>query len=463
MTAPPDEDHDGEWRVRSVDVAEDQVPVSVSIGLWGPSDEVFFAYDARDRMDDRNDRQHSLWLEHGRCSDQDGCAQYTSIDSVRMDGGESLTWDQKNIPSIAVGVRADGSREVSVVHRKKAEEDCDEDGVTVGEATERNDEVLSLGMWQSVYVQGAAPFERSIDDNVGTGFCRDRGQGFTRYGDGEIRSCWRIQSQLMGDNAINCGSAPALGVGGPGPWTVEGLMPLASVEDHVWFDWLPTAQNGSLERVLVHHAGDGDRHAILVRFPDDPTDTPVWFPAPEGSMKVDHPSVQRDGGVVRVLWQQEMETAGERSILLGQCDLAAPDGCTEQGWGTPENVASGRLAAFPQLVAEGEYQVVVYQAKIPVGQGEPAAGKLRVMFSERCGVSPWSEPRMVDDMSAAWQDPEMHQAIQLGTPALALNRDEGLLHIAYISSDTEAGEHTAVGGILHAVRPVPGCPLDDPL
>lgn len=380
------------------------------------------------------------------CSNGDACANPT-VPAGWMFGTPNL-WDQQTLPSM--GIRRDSGSDpvtVHVVRREKVEQDCNGDGVLYADPSAGAQEQLALDLTDYVWDPDNGETQSGTVEKSLSPTCVSSGTSFTRYLDGQVWACFvQKPNPNNTDDWVECDSRSKIAVP-VGSWTANGSKVLDngnSSDDHPWFDFIDGPS-----RVLAHRRlNQVGPWEVLVRFPDDPADPTVSFPATLAT-KVDYPSIEAGPGLARMVWSNG-EGAGS-SIEFSKCDPV--DDCkTAAGWDPANTFFSGDSMAHPQRLKDGDREILLFQAEV----GGPAGDRSRVFVAQRCigsGLG-WEGPDLVRTPT----DTTYYQHIAFARPNLALNRDEQLVHITFVETNTNDANTMTDGTVFWYHAPYTPCP-----
>jgi hypothetical protein len=77
----------------------------------------------------------------------------------------------------------------------------------------------------------------------------------------------------------------------------------------------------------------------------------------------------------------------------------------------------------------------------------------RVFLTERCGGGTWSEPEIIRSTGAGYD-----QFIGLGRPNIGLNRQDEIVHVAFVEMDDHDRASFEDGTVWWATRGYTACP-----
>ncbi len=435
-------------------------PIGAAIRNWGPTDDVFIAWDVLipTAAGDLETENEALF-KHYVCSDNDDCATTSASATIAM--GDPVNYQNALHPSLGIKRAPPAGAappyllqpvETRLLIRQDAG-DCDLDGddATDGAAAGAPErEGLDLHAFHYDEWSGHDPVNDVTRADIGTyGVCEDHGFSRTRFRSGVAHTCFTFDTAplVMGiSQKIACNDdtyVSALSWAGHRDLSNLDTLGSPANEDHPGFDFF--GSTGVLG-VAGHQKVGANSHFIRAHFPvatSPPTETVITLDT--ASVELNNPDVFAANGFLHTVWQRNTETAA--GILYRRCDVegARSGGGTKDcklltDWDATESVVDSttldvtgkpyvnRSARFPQLAIDGKRQFVVYQydddSSLPLF-------KTRVMVASRCeGDATW-DVELVRTPDATTDD----QAIVYGRPSIVVNADENVVHVAFVEFD----------------------------
>jgi hypothetical protein len=398
------------------------LPLGTAIRSWGPADTIFVF---SEEVALGNPNETNAAIRRYTCSNNDVCTTPTLNTTYAV--GDNLFGDEAFNAALAIH-RASSTDPIELLIALKQEyrEDCDGDNLTA-EDGDSDDFPAELGSY--IYSTTSIPplnFLSAIELD-GVNECNGRGVITARRGAGAWHVCFTDQPDGVTDRIACDNSSGSLTLEWP---NVEILDTAPSgPEEHPSFDFK-----------------DGDRVVAASNRPGASTDKlRIHFPdgtAPPNEDVVEHSyladgvsfpdvgttAVTGGGHVTHIVWE---ESAGD---LLRHARCPQTDDCLDAGDWTLTTIYDSDAGALshPHLALDGGKQFVLFEKDVESGAGL----KSRVMLTERCGTGSWSTPEFIrtpDDGETSNED----QLVSLSRPAIALNREEHIVHVVFVESNAD--------------------------
>jgi hypothetical protein len=282
---------------------------------------------------------------------------------------------------------------------------------------------------------------RSVETS-GDGTCEDNKRPYARMREdnGKLRACWTFHDDPVGSvDRIHCTEEDPVGTFSDVPLdpVVMGHNEHASV----------ALVSG--DRWVVHRGSDGSDFSIRLRFPDDTNDPEVVL----ATGPVNHPQiVESTNGTVYVVYSSG--NLDRATIQQRWCTPSLADCADVNGWQGPERVAAGRSVSNPNMITDGDLQMVTFmQDGAP--SGDP---RWRARYVERCGTTAWSgsTPQSLRSTTANVDQVWFHGHLQMAADRL----DDNIVHVTFLEAvnfDLQS-EIPDSGSVFWARRTYTDCP-----
>jgi len=407
--------------------AEDDIPASVAMRNWGFQDEVFFVYERFEHPDLGSDEDRRLYVKGYTCSDDDVCATQ-SADWAETQIGTLLRFNQGIQPAVAIR-RSGGKTILHIAARQMIYGNCDQDFVAYDEEEDEDDDSiknvdLAEIVWDTDDGEGST---RAIDKNDAISGCEDRGIPSIKYRSSQPYACWTGKPINNADEEIRCGTRST-----GGDWDAYGAINNSGFNnEHATFTFDTTTGTDRFVAYTKRNGAGASSYRIKGTFADRANDPTVTF-AGDNNDKVDFPTTMLRDDMLYLAWAEDFNNS-TATIEISECDTVADD-CEDVGGGewTTTEVAAVSEAKHPEIRSDGDRQFVIFEADYEYDTNLFAR---RIYFTERCVGSGWTTPVVIREPdTSSW-----HQGINLGRIHLALNRQENLVHVAWVEWELGMG------------------------
>jgi hypothetical protein len=133
--------------------AGSDIPVSVALRAWGPTDEVFLVYERR--FPTQTDMPHKLYLTGYQCPDS-VCASNALVPYLPQQVSSTIYHDQYAHPAVAIDVSSGNVRKVSILYRDRATTGCDGDNVAFLDELPSDPEAKRLDLVEAEWYSNGA-------------------------------------------------------------------------------------------------------------------------------------------------------------------------------------------------------------------------------------------------------------------------------------------------------------------
>jgi hypothetical protein len=440
-----------EWDCHQVDTpTAPGVPLMAVVQAWSPTDAVYVLWDAETVT--TPPEEHQAFLSSFVCPNGDCSAASVEPGIVAEPIGTRVLWGWPTLPSMGVygegGANAHVRLNIALLQRlDETAPNCGSTTTDYADAAWNDNQVTNLDLAHYTVIQDDPSDPTAFlgptlvgdlepSPASGTDACHGHGWSSTRsQSDGRLSSCWRFSAAAGGLDEIHCG----LETGGTPAYALDDLPNNNGtwIQEHMSHD-----ENDVPERIVVLRSRESNLWNIRARLIDAGDPDLVLDTASD----VDMPDVDFSStGYHHVVWSRG---SGAASVIRhAYCDDRT--GCDARAEWIVRTVYAGDSALRkPQITTDGNLQLLIFQADVGTTPNEM---ENRVLFTCRVGRGRWIPPQVLQTPA----DPTFDQSILHSHWSIAVDRDDDLVHVAFVEGDqiNHAHEFPSEGKVFWASRP----------